>query len=138
MQGQLLVARGDAPKMFELVEITLDQIACLITMTIIIARRVPVGSWRYDGLRIACLNVLNQGVTVVALIPEHGLSIRCFIQQLSGLSNVRTLRSGQREANGVAERIDEAVDFGTESAPRTTQSLRAVFSPGSATNSRRY
>lgn len=127
MQSQFLVASGDAPELFELVEITLDQIACLITMPVIRAWRVTVGSRRYDWLRILRLDGLNQGVTVIALIAKDSVGTRCFAQQFSGLRDVGTLRTGQREANGVAERIDEAVDFGTESAPRTTQSLRAVL-----------
>lgn len=94
MQGQFLVARGNAPELFEMVEITLNQIAWLITMAVIIPRCDAIGAWRYDGLRIARLNALNQGVTVIALVAQDSLGIRCVIQQFSGLRNIRMLRAG--------------------------------------------
>jgi hypothetical protein len=38
------------------------------------------------------------------------------------------LPAGQKEADRVAQRIDESVDFGAQSAPRTTDGLvRPVF-----------
>jgi len=48
-------------------------------------------------------------------------------EQRRGLGGVGVFAAGEREADGVAKRIDEAADLGAEPATRAAQSLWAVF-----------
>lgn len=123
VSNKFLIARGDTSELIEFIEKTLDQVACCIAMSVVSAWRPPVGARRNNRFSGHGFNVLNQGVAIIAFVREYSLSVGRFIQQLNGLSNVGLLRTGQCEA----ERIDDGVNLGAESAARAAQSLRAMF-----------
>lgn len=127
MSREFLVASGNTPKLFELVEEALNQIARLVTVSVIFTQRFAIGSRGYDRFSPCSLDPLNQRIAVIAFIRKHGLRVWCFFKQFNRLSNVCLLRTRQGKPDGIAEGINDAVYFGPESAARTTQSLRAVF-----------
>lgn len=127
MCGEFFIARGDATKMFELIEAPFDQVARLVAMTVIVAGVLAVRARRNDGFGLLGLDPFDQGVRVVAFVRDHRAGPRRLVEQCWGLADVGLLGPGEGKADGVAQRIDDAVDFGSKAAPRTSQSLRAVF-----------
>lgn len=127
MSREFLVSSGNTPKLFELVEEALNQIARFVTVSVIFTQRYAIGSRGDDRFSACSLDPLNQRIAVIAFIRKHSLRVRCFFKQFSHLSNVCLLRAGQGKPDGIAEDINDAVYFGSKSAARTTQSLRAVF-----------
>lgn len=127
MNGKLLIPRGDTTKLFKTIEESLDQVARLVAMPIIIARRVSIRARWNNRFGAAGFNPLYQGIAVIAFVGQYGLGIGRHIKQGIGLTNVGLFGAGQGESERIAECIDTTVDFGSESATRATQSLWAVF-----------
>jgi len=48
--GEFVVSRGDATKLLEAIEESLDEISRLVAMPVDLARGIPVASRRDDGL----------------------------------------------------------------------------------------
>ena len=127
MDGEFFIPCGDAQKLFHAIKEALDQITRLVAMLVVAAWRSSVGSGWNDRLRVRGYHPLHQGITVVALVRQHRSGLRRLVQQRPRLRDVSLLGAGQGEPQGVAERIDTAVDFGSEPATRAAQSLWAVF-----------
>ena len=135
MSSELLITRSDTAELFELIKESLDEVTRLITMMIIVAWRSSIRArWNNRFGRVG-LNLLHQGITVIAFIGgvpslsrgNDGLGIGRHSQQGVGLTHVGLFGARQGESDRVAQRINEAVNLGSETAARAAQSLRAVF-----------
>ena len=127
MSSEFLIARGDTAEWFELIKASLNEVTCLITMMIIVAWRASIRArWNNRFGRVG-LNLLHQGSTVIAFIGNDGLGIGRHRQQGVGLTHVGLFGARQGESDRVAQRINDAVNLGSETARRAAQSLRAVF-----------
>ena len=132
MNSELLIARGDTAEWFELIKESLNEVTCLITMTILVAWRSSIRArWNNRFGRVG-LNLLHQGITVIAFIGNDGLGIGRHSQQGVGLTYVGLFGARQGESNRGAQRINDAVNPGSETAARAAQSPRAVFFLASA------
>ena len=127
MSREFFIARGDTAELFELIKESLDEVTRLITMMIIVAWRFSIRArWNNRFGRVG-LNLLHQGITVIAFISNDGLGIGRHSQQGVGLAHVGLFGPRQSESDRVVQRINDAVNLGSETAARAAQSPRAVF-----------
>jgi len=127
MGGEFFIPGRHPAELLEPIEEALHQIARLIAMPIVVPKRLAIGPWRNDHFGLLRFDVLDQGIGVITLVRDHRLRARGLLEQGERLGDVGLLGAGERKAKGVAERIDDAVQLGGESAARAAQSLRAVF-----------
>ena len=112
--------------MLELVEEALDEVTLAIEGEIATAGRLAVG-FGWDHRRDASLGQhVDEGVRVEGLIAEQGLWIDGF-QQRFGAGQIVGLPGRKLDLDGIAERIDQGVDFGGQSTARAPDRLLAVF-----------
>jgi hypothetical protein len=72
-------------------------------------------------------NVLDDGVSIVALVGKHGLGL-VLAQQLDGLGAVIHLAASDEKIQGQAQFIGEQMNLGRQTSSGTPQSLvRAPF-----------
>ena len=121
----MLVARGDAPEVFDLEEEPFDEIAFAVE------REVARDLWRgfsgwdhRDGVLFG--DGIAERLGIVALIAED-VSGRQIGDQGFGLGDVVDLSWRKNEAEWIAQGIDDGVDFGGQSAARASD--RASFRP---------
>ena len=119
----LLVAGGDRAKLLDLGEEVLNQMARCIELSVIVARRGPVGSWRdHCGLARGRQRLKDARVGVERLVGDQRVGFHGG-QQVVRPDQVMCLAAGQEEANRVAQRVDQGVDLGAQSAARVPDRL---------------
>jgi len=69
---------------------------------------------------------VDQRICVVCLVAKQGLRVDAFEQGLR-TSQVMSLSRRQHQFDGIAQGINEGVDFGRQSAAGSTDRLLAVF-----------
>ena len=127
ISGELVVARCDCAKMLDGIEESFDQVALAIEHEIATALDKSVDLGRDDRRDPALLKGLDQPIGVIRLVGEEGLRIDV-LQERFCLAEVRGLAWGQREGDGIAQRVDEGVDFGGQTASGAADGLvAAVF-----------
>ena len=105
--------------MFQTIEETLNQIAGLIAMAIIIPRSVAIGARRDNRLGAIRLDALDQRIGIVALIGNHRPGLRRLVEERRRLGDVGAFTAREEDRKRVAEGVDQAVGFGAEAAART-------------------
>jgi len=125
---QFVVTRGDTPEMFDSRKEAFDQIAVSVEMVIETALGKTIGAWRNDSLRARRLDLGNEVVGVVALVPDDGLC-REMLDGLGGKIDVGNLTGRENHPQGISQGVDHHVQFGRQSAPRTAWSSRSIFRP---------
>ena len=126
ISGEFVVARGDGPKVLEFVEEALDEIAFAIEREIASSRGLAVGLWGNHRGDLAPVERVDQRISVVSLVADQGLRIGAIDQRLRA-SQIVGLPWREHHIDRIAERIDQDVDFGGQSAARSADRLRAVF-----------
>lgn len=91
MCRKFFIACGDTAVLFEQIEAAFDQIAGLVTMTIIVAGIFAVRAGRNDRLGFLRLDPFDQGVGVVAFVSDHRPRPRRVVKQGRGLADVGVL-----------------------------------------------
>ena len=97
--------------------------AIRIELTVVLARRGPVRPWRdHRGLTSGRQRLDHARVRVAGLVGDQrgGLHVG---QQAVGPNQVVCLAAGQEEADRVAQRVDQGVDLGAQSAARASDCL---------------
>ena len=128
----LFVARRDGSEVFDDVEEPFDQVALGVKREVAVALCLAVGFWRDNRRDGARFEAFDEGVGVIGLVGEQSLRLDLRGQRL-GLRDVMGLAAGQADDQGIAERIDDGVDFRREPAARPSTSsgglwlLRAPF-----------
>ena len=112
--GELVVARGDAAVLLDLVEEALDEIALAVEGEVGLARLLAVGLGWDDRRDATLLEILDERICVVALVGDDGLRLEV-LEQRPGLRDVGRLSRRERKRDGVAESIDDGVDLGRQS-----------------------
>ena len=121
----MLVARGDAPEVFDLQEEPFDEIAFAVECEV--ARDLWRGfSGRDDRDGVLFGDGIAERLGIVALVAEN-VSGRQIGDQGFGLGDVVDLTWRENESEGIAQGIDDGVYFCSQSATRTTD--RASFRP---------
>jgi hypothetical protein len=125
--GEFVVASGDGSVLLEFTEEPLDEIALAIEGEIGFTRLAAIGFGRDDGRDAALLQRLDQRIAVIALVGKEGFGLD-MIEQRHRLCDVGRLARRQRQRHGIAERIDDGVDFGRQAAAGSADGLvPAVF-----------
>ena len=123
--GGFLVARGDTSELFDVIEETLDQIALGVEREVALALDLAVGLWRNDHFDRAYLKAGNEAIGVIAFVAEKGSRIDLGGQRF-GLGNIVGLPAREAQREGIAESVDDHVDFGREAAARPPDGLVAT------------
>ena len=109
--GKLVVAGGDGPEMFELVEEALDEIAFAVEGEVARARCFSVGfAWDDWGDR-SMVEGGDEGVGVEGLVGDQSAGVDGFDQRL-GASQIVILARAEDHLDGIAEGVDERVNLG--------------------------
>ena len=110
-------------KLLDLGEEVLDQMARRIKLSVIVARRGPVGSRRdHRGLTGGCQRLKYPRVGVERLVGDQRIGLHRG-QQVVGPLQVVRLAAGQEEVDRVAQRVDQGVDLGAQAAARAPDGL---------------
>ncbi len=124
---RLVVAGGDCPKLLEFCEEVLNQMPCLVEVAVEVSGDDAVGLRRYDRL----LASSGQGFKDPHIGVEGFVGDQCVSlhgrDQLIRADQVVRLSAGQEEADRVAERIDQRMDFRAQSAAGSPDGLVSVF-----------
>jgi len=124
--GEFIVSGGDGTKVLEFVEEALDEIALAVKREVARPRRFAVGLWGNHRSDVALGEFIEQRIGVIGLVADQGLWIGSGEQGLHACQIV-SLTWRQHQIDGIAERIDKGVNFGGQSAARSTDRLLAVF-----------
>ena len=124
--GELVVTRGDGPKMLELVEETLNEIAFAVEGEVARARGFSVGFGWDDWRDRSSVEDADEEVGVEGLVGDQSAGIDGFDQRF-GTSQIVILARAEHHLNGIAEGVDERVNLGGQSAAGSADGLRAVF-----------
>ena len=123
----LLVACGDTSELLDEIEETLDEIALGIEREVAVALDLAVRLRRNDNFDRAGFEAGDEAVGVIALVAQKGFGLDLSGQGF-GLRDVMDLAAGEAQREGIAESIDDHVDFGREAAARAPDGLvEAVF-----------
>ncbi len=125
--GGFFIARCDASELFESIEETLDEIAFGVEGEVALAADLAVGLGRDHRLDAAHNQGSNEAVGVVTLVSDDGLRLDLGEERF-GLRDIVNLTAGQADRQRIAERVDDGVDLGRQSAARPPDRfLAAVF-----------
>jgi hypothetical protein len=117
---------GYGPKVLELVEEAFDEVALTIERKVAAARRLAVGFWRNHRGDAAAGKAIDERVGVECLVAQQRLRIDS-LQQRRRASQIVGLPRCEPHIDGIAEGIDQDMDFGRQSAARAADRLLAVF-----------
>ena len=109
--GEFVVARGDGAKVLEFVEEALDEIALAIERKVASPRDLSVGLGRDHRGDLSLCESVEQRIRIVSLVAEQSLWIGPFEQRLCA-SQIMGLPGREHHIDGIAERIDQDMDFG--------------------------
>lgn len=113
--------------MLEFVEEPLDEVALAVEGEVALARGDAIGLGRNDRGDAPRLQGQDQGVGVIGLVGQEGSRTDSGQQRL-GLAKIGGLAGGQRDADRIAQGVDDDVDLGGQSASGAADGLVfAVF-----------
>jgi len=125
----LIVARrdGDGAELFEFAEEILDLVARLVERLIELAGRCSVLLRRDDGGFSGSGQRLEDAIVgILGFVGDQDLGGH-LRQQRIGAGEIMGLSRGQQEAQRIAERVDQGMDFGAQSALATADRFIIVF-----------
>jgi hypothetical protein len=126
VSGELVVARCDGAKVLEFVEEALDEVALAIESEVARQRDRAAGMGGNDRRDLPVGEGLDEGIGVVGLVTDQSRWIGILEQGLC-TSEVADLARRKHQLDGIAQGIDERVNFGAQSATRSADRLLAVF-----------
>src|SRR5207247_964067 len=120
------------PGLFQDIDETLDHVAFLILLAIVVARLVAILARRNHGHGSVGLDLGDQRVTVVGLVADHffGLAIP---NQIGRFGDIMILSWTQKDLRRLAQAIDGHMNLRADAAARTSELLllrRRVLLPG--------
>ena len=113
-------------KVLEFIEEALDEIALAVESEVTGRRRLAVGFGRNHRGDLSLGQRIAKRIGVVCLVADESLRIGSFEQRLRA-SQIMGLTRREHHIDGIAERIDEDVNFGAQSASGSADRLLAVF-----------
>ena len=130
---ELVVARGDAPEVFELVEEAFDEVALAVERGIDRALDLAVLLGRDVGPRAVIDDEFDDGLGVIAPVGDGVAGRGKAANQRRHGGLVGGLARAQQEAQRQAAGIDDDVDLAAQSATGTANGvIRAPFFPPAA------
>ena len=126
ISGEFVVAGGDGSKVLEFIEKPLDQVAFAVKREIVRPRDLAIELWGDDRDDSPLGEAIDERIGVVGFVADQGLRIGAVNQRLCA-SQIVGLPWREYQVDGIAQGIDERVDFGGQSAARPPDRLPAVF-----------
>ena len=105
VSAELIIACGDATKVFEFIEEALDQIAFAIKSEIAVARCLSVGLGWNDRGDVSPVESVDERVSIVRLVAEQSLRFNTIEQRLRAGKIVR-LTGCQHQLDRIAQGVD--------------------------------
>jgi hypothetical protein len=112
--------------MLEFIEEALDEVSFAVEHEIAGPWRLTICFWRNHRGDTSAGESVDQRISVVRLVAKQGVRVGAFEQGLR-TSQVMGLSRRQHQFDGIAQGINEGVDFGRQSAAGSTDRLLAVF-----------
>ena len=126
ISGEFVITCGDGTKVLEFIEEAFDEVAFAVEREIARSRGFAVGLGRNDRSNSSLGEGVDERVGIVRLIADQSIWIGGVDQRLSA-SKIVSLAWREHQLDGIAQGVDERVNFGGQSAARSTDGLRAVF-----------
>jgi hypothetical protein len=124
---ELFVAGGEAAEVFEPGEASLDAVSFSIEFFVVSALLFAIGLGRYYGNRSHRLDVIEDGLTVVAFVGQHPFCLSR-PKQFHGLSAVIDLAACDEKIHRQAQFVGQQMNLGRQTSSGAPQSLvRAPF-----------
>lgn len=131
--GEFLEAGGDAAEVFELVEVSLDQVALAIDCPVDGTLNLPIALGRNMCCSTARFDPLDQCDCVIPTVRHHMRGVPQAVDECGGGGLVAGLSGADRQSDRQTCLIHDRVDLGAQSATRTTDGvIRAPFFPPAA------
>jgi hypothetical protein len=123
---KFVVAGGDSTKVLYFIEESLDEIAFAVESKVTRRRRLTVGFGRDHRVDVSLGKSVAERIGVVCLVSDERSWIDPFEQRLRA-SQIVNLTRREHHIDGIAERIDEDVNLGGQSAAGSADRLFTVF-----------
>ena len=123
---ELVVTCGDGTKVLEFIEEAFDEITLAVEGKVTGRRRLPSGLGRDHGGDFSLRKRVAERVGIVGLVTDESFRIDPFEQRF-GASRIVGLTRREHQIDGIAERINEDVNFGGQSAAGSADRLFVVF-----------
>src|SRR3546814_6256666 len=118
----LVLARGDAAELLDLLEEVLDQMAPFVHLLIVGDGAGAAGVREDHGERAALVQGGSQGVAVEGLVGDQGVEVEPRDQRRD-TDAVVALAGQEHEAHQIAQRVDQSHDLGGQAAARAADGL---------------
>ena len=126
ISGELVVTRRDGAKVLQFIEESLDEIALAVEDEVTRRRCLTIGFGRDHRIDVSLGKSVAERIGVVCLVSDQRLWFDCFEQRLRA-SQIVNLTWREHHIDGIAERIDEDVNFGGQSTTGSADGLFAIF-----------
>ncbi len=120
--GEFIVSGGDRPESFEFQEESLNEVTLAIECEVGFAWRDAIGFGRDHWGDSTLLERFDQGIGIIGFVGEKSVRFN-LIQQGFSLAEIGLLAWGERNGDGIAERVDDDMNFGRQSAAVSADGL---------------
>ena len=117
-----VVARGDAPELFDFLEDVFDQMALFVHLLVVVDCSASAAVGRDHRQGVALVQFRPEPIAVEGLIADQRLE-RDAVQQRLDADAIVALARQQDEAREGAERVDQRDDLGGQTAARFADGL---------------
>jgi hypothetical protein len=125
--GGFVIARCDRPELLEFAEKTLDQMALFVEFAIELAGCQAVCPGRdYGGFASRCQRLEDSAIGIEGAIRDQQIGGQVRQQRISPGQVVRLSRR-QQKAQRIAERVDQRMDLGAQTAAAAAKGLVLSF-----------
>ncbi len=118
----LVVAGSHTPVPLYLAEEVLDEVACPVELATELALVLPIRLWWNYDLHVSPLDLVDDGVGVVALVGDEALALRRRYERRR-FADVVDVPRREVDMDGTTETVHESVDFCGETAARASNTL---------------
>ena len=133
VSGELVVARGDSPEVFEFIEEALDEVALAIDVSFDDALDADVALRGDMGFGAGGFDLVDDREREVPAVGDDIARQRHAIDQRRKRRLVGGLAGGEQEPDRQAAGIDDGMDLGAQSSTRTADGvIRTPFFPPAA------
>jgi hypothetical protein len=122
--AELIIARGDPPKVLEAAEGVLDEVPISISRLVIGDLPLAVGPAGNDRPRPLFAQGFAKGICIVALISDEMLRAPQSVRKQFGGPNVANVAGSEPEREWSSDHVGEDVDLAGLTAPRGADALR--------------
>src|SRR5579862_960144 len=127
ISGRFVIAGRDSAKLFELAEEIFDEVARHVAFPVEGTHGLARTLWRNDRGYACCKQGLDNAlVCIEGFVGQHGVGFH-LRQQLVRAFQIVRLPTGEEEGNRVAQRVNQSVYLGAQSASAAAYGLIFAF-----------